>query len=101
MLRDIRKALRAFADETDAVIYQRFFKTGPGEYGEGDRFIGVRVPATRRVAREYGTLPLVDTLTLLRSAIHEERLLALIILSLKFKAGTPDEQAAVYRAWHA
>jgi len=99
MLRDIRKALRAFADETDAVIYQRFFKTGPGEYGEGDRFIGVRVPATRRVAREYGTLPLVDTLTLLRSAIHEERLLALIILSLKFKAGTPDEQAAVYRAY--
>ncbi len=99
MLNDTRHALRAFADETDAVNLQRFFKTGPGEYGEGDRFIGVRVPATRRVARDYKALPLADTLTLLQSDIHEERLLALIILSLKFKAGTPDEQAAVYRAY--
>lgn len=99
MLRDIRKALRAYADETDAAIYRRFFKTGPGEYGEGDRFIGVRVPATRRVARDYRTLPLADTLTLLQSDIHEERLLALIILSHKFKAGTPDEQTTIYRAY--
>jgi len=99
MLIDVRKALRAFADESDAIFLRRFFKTGPGEYGEGDRFIGFRVPATHRVAREFRNLPMADTLTLLRSDIHEERLLALIILSHKFKAGTPDEQTAIYRAY--
>jgi 3-methyladenine DNA glycosylase AlkD len=96
MLKDVRNALLAFADESDAIALQRFFKTGPGEYGEGDRFIGVRVPATRRVAREYRNLSLADTLTLLQSDIHEERFLALIILTQKYQKGTPDVQAVIY-----
>jgi len=96
MLKDIRNALLAFANESDANALQRFFKTGPGEYGEGDRFIGVRVPATRRIAREYRNLSLADTLTLLKSDIHEERLLALFVLTHKFQKGTPDEQEVVY-----
>jgi len=99
MQKNIRAALREFADESDAITLQRFFKTGPGEYGEGDKFIGVRVPATRRVAREYRNLPMADVLTLLQSDIHEERLLALIILTQKYQKGTPAEQAVIYRTY--
>ena len=99
MLENIRSALHRFANEADAKILQRFFKTGPGEYGEGDLFIGVRVPATRRVAKKHRTLSLADTLTLLKSDIHEERLLALIILIHKFQKGSPDEQALVYERY--
>ncbi len=99
MLNEVREALRALADQADSEILQRFFKTGPGDYGEGDRFIGVRVPATRRVARQYRGLSLVDTLSLLRSGIHEERLLALIILMDKYQKGTADQQAQIYKCY--
>lgn len=99
MRNNIRVALRVFADESDAIALQRFFKTGPGEYGEGDRFLGVRVAATRRVAREYRNLPMADAITLLKSDIHEERLLALIILTQKYQKGSPGEQALIYRTY--
>lgn len=99
MRNNIRAALRVFADESDAIALQRFFKTGPGEYGEGDRFLGVRVQATRRVAREYRNLPMADAITLLKSDIHEERLLALIILTQKYQKGSPGEQALIYRTY--
>ena len=59
---------------------QRFFKTGPGDYGAGDRFLGIRVPVLRALAREFGALPLPQVERLLHSAWHEERLLALLIL---------------------
>lgn len=94
-----RAALRKYSNKSDAKVLQRFFKTGIGEYAEGDRFLGVRVPATRRVARRFGNLPLIDALTLLRSAIHEERLLALIILTQAYRQGTSDEQSEIYRAY--
>jgi len=96
MLNDIRAALREHADDSHAKTLQRFFKTGTGQYGEGDGFIGVRVPATRRVAKKYQDLSLPDALTLLKSPIHEERLLALIILVHKYRKGSPVEQAEIY-----
>ncbi len=96
MLKTIQTALREQANDSDAMVLRRFFKTGPGEYGEGDRFIGVRVPATRRIAQKYRNLPLADTLALLRSSVHEERLLALIILKRKYQEGGQDEQAEIY-----
>ena len=77
----LRARLRAQASAGDAKILQRFFKTGSGEYGEGDQFIGVRVPVTRGLVREFRGLPLADTKKLLRSSIHEERLLALLLLT--------------------
>jgi 3-methyladenine DNA glycosylase AlkD len=79
-LDDVRARLREHADPEDARNLQRFFKTGPGEYGEGDVFIGVRVPALRRLAKEFRALPTGDAAELLRSPVHEERLLALLIL---------------------
>ena len=76
-----------------------FFKTGPGEYGEGDSFIGVRVPAIRGVARKYGGLSVTDLKILFRSEIHEERLLALIILTEKYRKGTNGERARIYKLY--
>ena len=77
---DVRKELQSMADPDKAAILQRFFKTGPGEYGEGDVFIGVMVPQSRQVAKKFSQLPLGEVRTLLYSRIHEERLVALLIL---------------------
>ncbi len=98
-LNAVRTALRESADKSDAEFLRRYFKTAPGQYGEGDRFIGVRVPAIRRVARRFRNLPLSGTLVLLKSAIHEERFLALVILTEKFRRGAPDEQSEIYREY--
>ncbi|WP_227997154.1 DNA alkylation repair protein [Nocardia australiensis] len=82
----VRAALAEVADPADAIVLQRFFKTGPGEYGEGDVFIGVRVPATRSIAKRCVALSLTDIDVLLDSPVHEERLTALIILNARFAA---------------
>jgi 3-methyladenine DNA glycosylase AlkD len=80
MMMKIRKELARLGDANQAAVLQRFFKTGPGEYGEGDRFRGIRVPALRKLARKYYELPRAEAGRLLRSAFHEDRLLALFIL---------------------
>ncbi|MDP8236608.1 MAG: DNA alkylation repair protein [Candidatus Erginobacter occultus] len=98
-LNAIRAALRESEDTSDADFLRRYFKTAPGEYGEGDRFIGVRVPEVRRVARRFRNLSLSKTLVLLKSEIHEERFLALVILTEKFRRGAPDEQSEIYREY--
>lgn len=90
MLQIARDALVAYADEVHAKTLQRFFKTDPGEYGEGDHLIGVRVPDIRRVAKMVKDLSLDDTQTLLHSETHEERLLALIILTERDRHRHPD-----------
>jgi 3-methyladenine DNA glycosylase AlkD len=80
MLNEIQKALADLGDSGQAAILQRFFKTGPGQYGEGDRFRGIRVPVLRKIAGKYRHLPLPEAGRLLQSAFHEDRLLALLIL---------------------
>ncbi len=80
-----RADLRAHANPEHAAFHQRFFKTGRGEYGEGDRFLGVRVPKVRLVAKAHRELRRSDVRRLLRSPWHEERLLALIILTHQFQ----------------
>ncbi|WP_040774172.1 DNA alkylation repair protein [Nocardia pneumoniae] len=85
---DVQAALRAIADPADAVHLQRFFKTGPGEYGEGDVFIGVRVPASRGVAKRFSGLALDEIDRLLDSAVHEDRFAALVILNARFAAAS-------------
>ena len=92
--RAVRKALRAEADPVRAKNARRFFKTGPGDYGEGDRFIGVPVPAQRLVARHFRDLPLDEVDTLLTSPIHEERLTALLILVDQFNRSSRADDAA-------
>ena len=98
-LAEVRQALKAEANPADAAFLQRFFRTGPGEYGEGDRFLGIRVPVLRRLSRTYRGLPLKSVITLLRSPWHEARLLALLLLAERYRRGGPAEREAVFRAY--
>lgn len=91
MHRDVMCALAECADPDDAVHLQRFFKTGPGEYAEGDVFLGVRVPATRRVATAFVDLPLPEVDVLLDSEVHEHRLAGLLILVGRFERASREQ----------
>lgn len=98
-LRSLRYALREIADPADASFLQRFFKTGPGEYGAGDRFLGLRVPALRRLVREYRDLDHHLVLEMLASPWHEERLLALMLLVDQHKRGDDLRRDTIHRAY--
>src|SRR5438105_15789826 len=93
---EARKKLGSLASPEVAASSARFFKTGPGQYGEGDTFIGVRVPALRKLAREFRDLPLAEIETLLHSPVHEERLLALLVLVLGVGNCDDAYRTAVY-----
>lgn len=82
---EVVRALAAEADPEYEAHQRRYFRTGPGEYGEGDVFIGVRVPVARRIARRFADLPLPDLDALLGSDVHEHRLVALLILTGRFE----------------
>jgi 3-methyladenine DNA glycosylase AlkD len=95
----IRAQLRALANPAIATHATRFFKTGPGEYGEGDRFLGIRVPVLRRVARERGAAGVATMFALLRSPLHEERLLALLLLVAAFRRADERGRERIYRGY--
>jgi 3-methyladenine DNA glycosylase AlkD len=95
----IEKQLRELGDEATAAQSMKFFKTGPGQYGEGDRFLGIRVPVLRKLAKEMIDTPLDDVVELLQSPFHEARLLALLMMVYQAKRG--DGRAALYRAYLA
>jgi 3-methyladenine DNA glycosylase AlkD len=97
----IRRKLRTHARPESVAILRTFFKTGPGQYGEGDQFIGVKVPGIRAVCRECRGVSLREIRKLLRSRVHEERLLALLLLIEAFKAGTEIEQRQIYNFYLA
>jgi 3-methyladenine DNA glycosylase AlkD len=96
-LKQIMQQLTELADPHQAAHLQRFFKTGPGEYGEGDRFLGIRVARLRQLAKANCGLSLAHTAKLLHSRIHERRMLALLILTYRYPKAQPDEQEAIYR----
>lgn len=98
-LREVEHDLHALANPEDAEFLQRFFKTGKGQYGEGDRFLGIRVPQVRALLRQFRTLPFEHAVTLLHSPWHEQRLLALLILVEQYRRGTDAEREAIYRAY--
>jgi 3-methyladenine DNA glycosylase AlkD len=95
----ISKILRSLADPQIAEHSQRFFKTGPGQYGEGDLFLGIRVPVLREQAKKFRDTPLAGVGRLLQSVYHEERLCALLLLVQKFSQGGPTDQKAVYELY--
>ena len=99
MLARLRRELKTLTDPQVAAHSQRFFKTGPGQYGEGDQFIGIRVPALRRLARRYEDLPIDQAESLLRSKIHEYRQIALFILVGRYRRGNAAERAEIYKRY--
>ncbi|KRE29382.1 DNA alkylation repair protein [Agromyces sp. Soil535] len=100
---ELAAAIDAAGDPQDAAFLQRFFKTGPGEYGEGDVFVGVRVPATRAIVKRFERMPLAEASALLESPVHEHRLAALLVMVRQFEVAsrprTRDEGARL--ALHA
>lgn len=93
------KALKPYADPERAQHSQRYFRTGAGEYGAGDRFLGVRVPDTRRVALQFKSLSPADYKMLVASPWHEVRFLALVVLVEQFRGATPEIQEKIYRTY--
>lgn len=99
--RAIQAAVRAAANPRDAKILQWFFKTDPGEYGAGDVFAGIRVPALRQLARAFQAADEPVIIALLASPIHEERLLALMILVRQFEKGSEADRRRIYKLYGA
>lgn len=97
----LRKELYALADPVDAKFLQGFFKTAPGQYGAGDKFLGVRVSDLRRLVREYSELDDLQVLEMLQSPWHEERLLALLFLVHKYRRGDSSSRAKIHRTYLA
>jgi 3-methyladenine DNA glycosylase AlkD len=82
---EVKTALKKLANPKQAQLLQGYFKTGKGQYGEGDIFLGVMVPKQRQVAKDFSQLPLKEIATLLKSPVHEHRFTALAVLVGKFK----------------
>jgi len=87
--------LRSCADEEKAAFLPRFFKAGPGEYGEGDKFFGISVPQQRKIAKKYSDMAFEHVETLLNSEYHECRLTALLILVQRFEGGDEKQKQKI------
>lgn len=95
-LSQLKKELKSLANPKQAKILQRFFKTGPGEYGAGDIFLGIKVPVQRGVAKKYTHLGFANIENLLKSKIHEHRLVGVLILVSKYKEVGEQEKKKIF-----
>ncbi len=95
-LLQLKKELKSLANPKQAKILQRFFKTGLGQYGEGDIFLGIKVPAQREVANKYTHLSFANIKDLLKSKIHEHRLVGVLILVSKYKGVGEQEKKKIF-----
>jgi 3-methyladenine DNA glycosylase AlkD len=95
----VQSAIRNLGDPQIAEHSQRFFKTGKGEYGVGDRFLGIRVPVVRQQVKRFQRLSLEDTLRFLASDYHEERLFAVLMLVAKFQRGDEPLRKKIYQRY--
>lgn len=96
-LSDIKRRIKAESNAEHAETMKWFFKTGKGDYGEGDVFTGIKVPVQRKIARDFSSLRYNDIEKLISSVIHEERLIALLILVYQYEKGSEDEKEKIYR----
>jgi len=99
MIEKLKEELQKLSNPKKAVFLQRFFKTGKGQYAEGDKFLGITVPIQRTIARKFKDLPLPEVEDLLKSPIHEERLVALLILTEKFKKGNEKAREEIFNLY--
>lgn len=97
----LKTELARAGNPTKAKFVQGYFKTGPGEYGAGDRFLGVTVPQQRAMAKKYADLSLESVQKLLQSQVHEHRLTALIILVSQYQRGSMSERKRIVRVYRA
>ncbi len=97
----LREKLYKLADKKRAVELQRFFKTGKGEYAEGDCFIGVRVPDIRKLVKAHPETSLNEIKQLLHSTVHEERLLGLLLMVQQYQGGDEVMRKTLYALYLA
>ena len=95
-LKSLRAILKKQANPEQAKVYLRFFKTGKGEYGESDEFLGIKVPVSRKIAKQFKDLSLSEIQELLYSKMHEERLIALFILTEQYSKGDEEKKKVIY-----
>ena len=96
MIKKIQKELKGLANPEYAARLQKYFKTAKGEYGEGDRFLGIQVPVLRKTAKKYRTLAIGEVSGLIKSQFHEERLFSLLLLVDLFKRADDKDQKQIY-----
>jgi 3-methyladenine DNA glycosylase AlkD len=99
-LNELRLEIKKKANPKKAIVLQRFFKTGPGQYGEGDVFYGIVVPVQRSLAIKYKDLSLIEIKKLLDSPVHEERLIGLMILVEKVRKSDDQLKEEVFKFYH-
>lgn len=99
LLKELYKDFDKLADPKQAAVLQRFFKTGKGQYGYGDIFLGIKVPVQRKLAKQYRDLVMNDVVTLLQSKIHEHRLTALLILILKYQKADTKAKKEIFNLY--
>jgi 3-methyladenine DNA glycosylase AlkD len=95
-LTEISKEILKQKNPSQALVLQRFFKTGKGEYGEGDVFYGIKVPIQRTIAKQFKDLSLEDLKVLINSKVHEERLIAAFILVDQYKKGDKNKKKIIF-----
>ncbi len=96
-LSELKKRVEKESNRKQAAVLQRFFKTGKGDYGEGDIFAGIKIPVQRKIANEFKELCYDDITQLINSKIHEERMIGLLILVNKYENSNEDERDKVYK----
>lgn len=99
LLKNLREDLNLYASPQKATGLKRFFKTGKGQYGEGDIFLGIQVPDSRKITRKYAGISIEDVLCLLSSKIHEERLTALLIMVEKYRRADETGKETLYKKY--
>ena len=99
MIREIQNTLVSLSNSEDGLFLQKFFKTGPGQYGEGDLFRGIRVPVLRKLTQAYKDISLEQAELLLHSEFHEDRLLALLMLVRMFSAANETLKLDIHRLY--
>ena len=97
---ELRREIRARGNEAIAEHSQRFFKTGKGEYGEGDKFLGIRVPVIRQLVRAHRSVPVGKIMSFVRSPYHEERLFGVLSLVDRHQRGDEHDKSEIYRTYY-
>jgi 3-methyladenine DNA glycosylase AlkD len=97
--KNLKNEISLLANPKKAEILKKFFKTGKGQYGEGDIFLGIQVPDSRKIARKYSDISWDEIIKLLKSAIHEERLIALFILVRQFEKGDESIKDSIFKIY--
>jgi 3-methyladenine DNA glycosylase AlkD len=98
-IKEIQTELDKNSDKKQAAHLQRFFKTGPGEYGEGDVFIGIKVPVLRNIAKSNMDISYNGIKQLLKSKIHEKRLISLMVLIFKYQKADKEEKSKIFKIY--